>query len=174
MNLILLAGESLSNRDWIEQVEAKLRPYFEATNIQYYKHWKQKDAHINIDRELGVLAKSIERFDNYIVFAKSAGTVVTLKGVYEGLITPKKSVFLGMPLKWMRSNSFPLGSWIFRYRIPTMFIQKERDPQASYQELSELIKGCALSDYQAFKLPGEDHNYEDLEQIETLVREFIK
>ena len=88
MRLILLAGNSIHNKQWIEEVEAELRDLFESTYIHIYEHWKNGGSLINIDLELKEIVKEIRRAndvdgeDDYIVFGKSAGAILTIKGVY--------------------------------------------------------------------------------------------
>lgn len=40
MQLILLAGNSAHNKEWIESVEEEVKDLFDKTYVQYYSHWK--------------------------------------------------------------------------------------------------------------------------------------
>ena len=59
MNLLLLAGNSQSNKEWIEQVRDTLTPHFLKTYIHYYKHWKTGDELIDLNYELEEVIRTL-------------------------------------------------------------------------------------------------------------------
>ncbi len=61
MELILLAGNSLHNKAWIETVEREMRPLFSSTLIHEYEHWKTGRGMIDLDLELDLLAKELKK-----------------------------------------------------------------------------------------------------------------
>ena len=95
MNLILLAGNSVSNKKWIEEVAEAMKPNFKKIIVHYYKHWETGDELIDMNGELSRLMNTVSGLDSWSIFAKSAGTLLTLKGVKEGKIQPVKCVFAG-------------------------------------------------------------------------------
>ena len=41
MRVILLPGQHISNKEWIENVEKKFQEKFTNTKISYYDHWEK-------------------------------------------------------------------------------------------------------------------------------------
>ena len=173
MDLIFLAGESSKNKEWVEKVEDVLKPFFGKTKIQYYKNW-ETDANVDFEHEFDFLKNNIKSFSSYAVFAKSVGTVLALKGVYEKVLAPKKCIFLGTALNWAKRVGFDPDLWLRHYSVPTLFIQKEYDPAFNFNGLEKALREKKVKNYKTIKIPGDDHYYGDLEQIKLLIMEFIK
>jgi len=163
MNLILLSGNSLRNREWIGRVEKTLEPLFEDTYVQQYEHWKTGDEIIDLDYELGGLEERARDFGEYMIFAKSVGIALTLRGVYEGKTYPVKCVFTGTPVEWSREHNFDIDKWMENYSVPSIFIQNENDPAYSFENLKKFLKEKNVQNYKLLKTDGNTHDYEDLE-----------
>lgn len=173
MDLILLSGNSLTHKKWIEEVEEALRPLFTQTYIQYYLHWETGDEVIKMDYELETLENKISSYKNYLVFAKSAGTLLAARAAYENILQPDKCVFLGFPLLWARDKNFAINLWFKNFSIPTLFIQNSHDPFLSYENLLEYLKKEEFKNYQTIKLEGKTHDYSDFNKLKKLVKDFI-
>jgi len=173
MKLILLAGNSSSNKTWIEKVENILKPFFEETRIQYYKHWSSGAELIDFDDELLALQNLVSDFSEYIIFAKSAGALLALKGVKEGAIKPSKCIFAGTAINWGKANNFDVDAWLNKYSVPTLFIQKTSDPTCSYQELEMILKDRNITNFNIKEITGDDHSYDDMEMLKEEVASFI-
>lgn len=174
MDLVLLPGNSILNKEWIEDVKVALEPNFKTSYILYYDHWKTSDELIDLDRELGELVKITKGLDNYIIFAKSAGCLLTLKGVYQGQIYPEKCIFTGTAILWGQEHGFDGEKWLKEYSIPTLFIQKTNDPVIAASDLYKLLKELDIPNYQFQEISGNDHNYENIPQLKEFITEFIK
>lgn len=174
MNLILLAGNSISNKEWIEEVESSLKPLFTTTKIHYYKHWSTGDELIDFDKELELLSEGTKDFNQYVIFAKSVGTLLTLKGVKENKLQPIKCIFVGTAINWGRERNFTVDKWLGNYSIPTLFIEKTNDPACSFKDLVELLKDKSVKNSALKEIPGSDHHYEDIELLKTETKRFIK
>jgi len=58
MKLLLLAGNSKSNKEWIEEVNVNLHDLFDESEILYYSHWySEEPKDIDLDQEIERLAK---------------------------------------------------------------------------------------------------------------------
>ena len=158
--IVLLGGNSRENKDWIERIARSL-PF--PTHTLNYEHWKNNAALINIDTEVARL----QEVKPTVIFAKSAGILVTLKGVHEKKITPRYCIFAGVPLHWSRKNNFPLEDWLTGWNIPTTFIQNSHDPACSAEELNKLLTDCKVKNAQIVVLRGETHDY----AVEEITRE---
>lgn len=160
------------NKGWIEDVESKLRDSFEHTQIHYYKHWTTGEELIDMDYELSRLVEKIADSKDYIVFAKSAGTLLTLRAIKENKIHPTKCIFTGTAVNWGREHSYPVDDWIQNYSTPTLFMQKDQDPVISYRDLSKLLVELNVQNYQIYKVAGNDHHYENLDEIMLQTQKF--
>ena len=174
MNLILLGGNGIDNKKWIEDVETSLRPLFQSTTVVNYDHWQAGEWMINLDKEKEKLVETVKSAGEYVIFAKSAGSLVTVKAVYEKLISPPKCIFVGVPLKWARKNNFDIDTWYQGLSIPTMVIQHTDDPFASSKELTDFFSEKSAKPIKFEELPGDTHDYNELEAIKKFVLDFIK
>lgn len=95
MHLILLPGNSSKNKTWIQEVESDLGELFNSTYIHYYMHWEIGDGNslMNFDMELERLAGVVKENPDYVIFAKSAGVILALRGICEGILSPKRCFF---------------------------------------------------------------------------------
>lgn len=173
MDLVLLPGSGLHNKEWVEKVEASLSPLFGQTKIQYYKHWTE-GGYIETDYELKALERNVKGLKGYVVFGKSVGTMLALNAISNNFIKPKKSIFLGMPLSGQKAEHSKIKTWINKSEIPLLFIQEEFDPYMTYQGLLDFLEECKPKNYIVAKIPGNSHDYLDIGAIKLLVEEFIK
>jgi hypothetical protein len=173
MNLILLGGNSIDTKKWIETVETHLKPLFKSTTVLYYDHWQSGEWMLNLDREKEKLVALTKGMDGYVIFAKSAGSLVTVKAIYEKPISPNKCIFVGIPLKWARKNDFDVDTWYKNYSIPTLAIQHTDDPFSSSQDLSKFLSPLTNT-VKIEAIPGDTHDYDDLDTLKNLVSEFCR
>lgn len=173
MNLILLAGNSVSNKAWIESVDKVLAPLFDKTAILYYKHWEAGSETIDFTVELNELVKITNEIGRYVIFAKSAGALLAIKGMSEKKIKPEKCIFAGTAIGWSRINNFGADEWLEGYSVPTLFIQKTRDPAFSFRELGGLLEDKRVKNYSLKEVDGDDHSYSDMEMLKSEVRKFV-
>ncbi len=174
MDLILLSGNSVRTKEWIESVEEELRGLFDSTYIHYYNHWQTGEKNIDLDFELGRLSKYLNNKKNYVIFAKSAGVVLAIRAISEGKISPKKCMFVGIPLSWCIEQGISFTSWIKNYKIPTYFVQKTEDPYLNSDKLNKILEENDVKNFKLIEIPGEDHHYENLKELKELMKELIK
>jgi predicted alpha/beta-hydrolase family hydrolase len=170
MHLILLPGNAPCNEPWIRQVEQQLRPHFHSIEVLTYDHWRTGEPIINIDQEVAKLQKCTQSHSEYIIFAKSAGVLVTTKAMSEHKISPQQCIFIGVPLDWAKSNNFNIPKWIKSVNAPTLVIQHLCDPLATFSQVAAMSRSYHLLLKQ---LPGDDHFYQELDIIIQLVIDFI-
>ena len=174
MDLILLSGNSVQTKEWIESVERELKDIFDSAYIHYYKHWRTEDKNIDLNYEVEKLSEYFKDKKNYMIFAKSAGAVLVLKGISEGKISPKKCMFVGIPLSWCNKSGIPFNKWIKNYKIPTCFIQKTKDPYLNSNELKKILEENGVESFKLIEISGEDHHYENLKELKDLMKELVK
>ena len=163
--IVLLGGNSSENKDWIERI-SRLLPF--PTHTVVYEHWKNNAQLINLDTEVNRL----EQLAPTIIFAKSVGILVTLKGAFERKVSPERCIFAGVPLHWSKKNNFPLEQWLLNWKIPTTFIQNSHDPAGSVEELKLLLEDCNVKNFKLTTLRGETHDY-PVDEIAKDIKENI-
>lgn len=173
MNLILLAGTSIKNKNWIEEVEKNLKPLFNKTYIHYYQHWLFNSEAIDLENESKILSQKSKSLKEYVVFAKSAGAILALKGIKEGKINPEKCIFTGMAIYFARENNFNIEEWLNNYSVPTLFIQKTNDPAYKFAKLKKLLEDKSVKNFSLLEIPGDNHSYNDMDLIKKEINEFL-
>ena len=173
MNLLLFAGNSQRNKTWIHTVGETLSPDFEKCVVHNYKHWDTGAESIDLDLELSRLNATVEKLDSYAVFAKSVGSILTLKAISQGIIDPNHCIFAGLPIKLAEEDGIPLQALIKNNSIPTMYIQNSNDPVASYSQLFSYLQEFSSKQYATTELPGDTHSYDDLDEMRSLITSFV-
>jgi hypothetical protein len=174
MNLLLFGGNSIRNKDWIYSVEEQLKPYFEDTKVHHYRHWESGEESININSELDRLSKEFNHEKDYVIFAKSIGTVLAAKGISSKILHPTKCVFLGLPMVLINKNLATINEDYESLKMPILFVQNVDDPLGSGAEVSKYLAELKLSNYRLKELKGSTHDYTDFNIIKSLVKEFVK
>ena len=107
MNLILLSGNSKSNRKWIFDIDSRVSSAFKNTYVQDYSHWKKDNSEIDLKFELSQL-KKVNKYglNPYIIFAKSIGTILSLKAINENILKPTACLFVGFPMAVINEPDF--------------------------------------------------------------------
>ncbi|MBI4973613.1 hypothetical protein HZC27_03325 [Candidatus Roizmanbacteria bacterium] len=173
MNLILLPGNT--DQVWIKEVEKNIFSFFDNLYLIEYAHHAKGKYLIDLNYELNALSKLIqtEKIDDYVIFAKSAGTLLTIKGIHEGVLNPQKCIFLGVPINWAYHYKFNIDAWIQNYSIPTLFIQQTNDLYYSFKELKSYLNGFSVKNSQIFEVAGSDHHYSNIEEMKKLVKNYL-
>lgn len=172
MNLLLLGGNSIKNRGWIQQIGEDLRPYFEEVLVHQYKHWSSGTEFIDFEAEQ-IALDSVDKTKEWCVFAKSAGTLLTMMAVKNKKFAPLKSVFVGTAINWGRERGVDVEKLIEAYSIPTFFIQKTSDPACSFLDLKALLENQEFKSVELYEVEGNDHSYDDLKLLENITRRFL-
>ena len=124
---------------------------------------------MDVPNELG-RKRSIWHFGilgDYVVVAKSIGTVVTMLANARGLLTPRRCVFAGFPLNVVTAK-FPDVAEALPKLPPTVFIHNEHDPLGSAEAVGTFVDAHAPQAYVFRALPGDTHVYVDFELIRDL------
>lgn len=173
MHIIYLSGGSIRNKDWIEKVKSEFDKFSDG-QILYYSHWEMGEKNLNFEVETKKLSELVVGTDEYFVFAKSIGSVLALKSVYEKVISPKKIVICGHPYNLARELGFPIDDYLKNLSIPVIFVQNESDPLFSFADLEKVLKENNPAGYQLIENPDNNtHDYEDLERLSKIVNDFF-
>jgi alpha-beta hydrolase superfamily lysophospholipase len=161
MNLLLLPGNSQKSGEWLHAVEQSLTANFACTRRHDYRHWQTGEREINLSFETTALANIITDYEPYLVFAKSAGTMLALRAISEDILTPKACLFTGMPLVMVAEHSLPVVDWLQKTTIPITILQNEHDPYGSFQHVSELVAAANCPNVTVVQAAGNTHDYND-------------
>jgi hypothetical protein len=177
MNTIILPGNSPSNEEWGDRLKAKLANFFNLTYLARYEHWRSGVSLIDLDRELERLYNKNEPGleippPPYVIVAKSAGVLLSAKGVFLGHLNPIRCVFIGTAIHWGESIGWPVRQWFSRWSIPTLFIQNQRDPAISTKDLQRFITEIGGRQWLLEELVGDSHDYPDIQLLSNLIKDF--
>jgi pimeloyl-ACP methyl ester carboxylesterase len=174
MHIILLPGNNKGSKDWIEEVESELLDYFDSSHVHYYKHWQGSDTdEINFSLELKRLSKIVDDYGEYTLLAKSAGTLLSLLGIKQGVLSPKRCIFIGTAVEWGRRKGIDIEWLIENHSVPTLFIHQTHDPVISYKALENLLCTSLVHNYQVVEVQGDDHHYKEILSLKMTVKEYL-
>lgn len=174
MEIIYLPGNSVDNKSWIEEIKTNFDS-ISSGKILYYDHWQSREKWINIDRENEKLKELVKGENDYNVFAKSIGTILTLKGMDENYFKPKKAIFCGFPYSAGERAGIKINECLKSLTIPVIFIQNEFDPVGGFKELTEILMNNSPANYRLIKIANNStHNYENYDELVTITKEFFK
>ena len=170
MNALLLGGMSPRHKEWVRQVAEALRPHFEEVRFLDYDHWDVAGAEMDVERELARAAELAKDYGEYVVVAKSIGTVLTTLGIFRGQLKPARCVFLGFPYNTVLE--LPQVTELAKAlpRLPyTVFVHNEHDPLGEADVVKQFILAHRPETYE-FKIVLDDatHDYVDFGLIARL------
>lgn len=169
MNILILGGNSQRHDKWTQELKKQLEIDKHEVRVQQYAHWKVENAEMDFEVELAALPENVKNFDDFIVLAKSAGTLLTTVGVARELFSPSSCLLLGFPVKAVIGDkevarSLPL--------LPeTIFLQNTADPYGDAEELQNYIEAREPERYALETDDKDDHDYVDFERIRALIAE---
>jgi hypothetical protein len=172
--LIVIPGNSKRNKEWGEAVVSHYAEKFDDVYMQSYDHWESGEQDINIEVELNKLREVVESSDaDYIVFAKSIGSLLTLLAVQKGFIQPKKCVFFGMPLE-MASQELFKDDWspLATFSIPAIAFHNDNDP-INHDYTKEALEAHSSGGITFYTKVGSDHNYTEFEAYDEEIDRFL-
>ncbi|MFA6007354.1 MAG: alpha/beta family hydrolase [Candidatus Shapirobacteria bacterium] len=174
MKIIYLSGNSFSNKNWIEKIKENFDNFSEG-EILNYDHWQNGNKWIDLKKETEKLRELVKDKKDYNIFAKSIGTILTLKGIEMGFLKAKKIMFCGFPYQAGVKEGLEMREILRKLTIPVIFIQNEFDPVGSFKEVEKILRNNSPKNYQLVKvLKNTTHDYENYEGLESIARDFFK
>jgi hypothetical protein len=167
MKLIIVPGNSGVHKEWADKAKEEFGPLFEDTQILYYSHWGTEQEILDFDLELEKLVGITQDLTQYVIFAKSAGTLLVMKGVLEGKLHPVKCLFVGIPFSWATWKEIPFETWVKNFPTPVRIIQQEYDSTCTAEELEKSLKAYGVEHYTLKVIQGENHDYSDWEDLKN-------
>jgi len=175
MHLVIIPGNSKQyNEEWLYTSQKHFKDLFESVTTHYYKHWKEGTEDIDIEHEVNALAKKVSKLaGDYVIYAKSAGTVVTIKAVVDGKVAPSKCIFVGSPFGWAKKEDQRFDKYFTNYDVDTLFIQQTDDPFFAHKDLEEFLDKSNVKDYRLVEVDGNNHAYDNYSKIKTMLKDFL-
>lgn len=161
MNLVMLSGNSLRNRDWIQDMQPSLASYFEKTYVQTYEHWLTGKEWIDLEHEHEVLRPVVKNFEPYGVFAKSIGTALTVQAIEAGYLQPRFLLLLGLPLDYIEKSYPSFFTVLADYDGPVVIIQNRNDPVGESPKVLAHFGDNIPGHIAVSEVPGDTHDYMD-------------
>ena len=167
MNAIILGGQSPRHKEWVRDLALSLSGAFSEVRYLDYDHWDNGSADINLDLEVDEASKLVEGWDDYVVVAKSIGTVVATLAVSKGLLNPKHCVFLGFPLFATEQIDNFSSDLLALPHID--FVHNEFDKVAAASSVKVYLESIGLASYTFETIDGNDtHDYLDFNLVRRL------
>lgn len=172
MKLIILPGNSKSNKEWAEKISFALSDVFKDIYVHQYSHWDNEQGNIDFDVEAEKISKVVDIRD-CVIFAKSAGAMFAMYCVSKNILIPQKCIFVGLPVLWAKEKGFDLESLIQVYSIPTIIIQNSNDPITSYSQMKSFVEKFNKQNISFIEIVGDNHKYDDFETLKHKAQEFL-
>ena len=172
MNIVILGGNSPRHKQWIRDVKTALESSFDEVRLLDYKHWATGADSADIDYEITQTAKLVEDLDDYIIVAKSVGTIIAMTGCASGVLKPHALLLMGVPLRGYEDIATELSQAIAALPNVT-FLQNENDPFGTSDEVEALIKKSPPKQWRLIKSAGDTHDYVDYATILRLCNELV-
>ncbi len=159
---------------WIEEVKERFDG-FASGEILYYIHWDTGEEWADIPKESVNLQKLIGDTKDYVVFAKSIGSIIALKNIYEKTISPKKLIICGLPYLTAKASGYEIDKYLEELHVETIFIQNEFDPLAGYEDVRKIVEEKVKVDCKVINEVGIDsHSYRNWELLIETAEKFFK
>lgn len=168
MKILGLPGRNPQTGPWMEKVLKAIDVEGSEKITQYYAAWKSGGSQADPKQEVDIAAS--HKPD--LIVAKSIGSVIAVNAITKDRLSPKYQVFIGVPFKGLGEPQRKLFLDFCNREKPTLFIQQANDPAGAYAVMAEHLP---KSEFNTLKeVPGADHKYDDVEQLGSIISEWIK
>lgn len=162
---------------WGEAMATHFGSSFDDVYVQNYDHWIHGNETIDFEAEAHKLHGIIqnEADTEYVIFAKSFGSILALQSVFKNFIKPTQCVFFGMPLNVVEAQDIFKNDWspLSTFAIPAIAFQNTHDPVANYEfvlaKLGELAPAITV-----IPMEADTHGYDTPELYEEAIQAFLK
>lgn len=173
MHIVILGGNSPRHKQWVRDVQSALDGLGDIHVIDYL-HWDSGDKMANIKKEVDRLSNEVRGYGQYVIVAKSIGTIIAAIACQRGLITPVGCVFYGLPLSAIQAGDTPLFNGDVSSLPPVTFIQNASDPFGSAKEIDAFVRKNPPLKWSLVYAHGEGHEYVGYEDIRGTVKRYTE
>jgi hypothetical protein len=164
MDIIILAGNSLHNKEWAEELAKNLKSLGNCY-VQNYRHWETGEKSIDFEYEIKKLSEYVKGKEDYVLVGKSAGAIAILEALSRKVVSPKKCVLMGLPIKTAKGNGEELKNAIQSSNIRKEFIQNDNDPYGAAKSVKDMLISLKIKDYSFTETKGDTHDYTNYRAI---------
>lgn len=169
MQALIFGGMSPRHQAWVREVSAALQSDFDEVRLLDYRHWDSQNSAMDMEYEIAEAVRLAEGLTDYVVVAKSIGSVLASLATARGLLVPRHCLFMGFPLRVVLEE-FPETAKALPHLPPTIFLHNESDPLGTSEAVRAYVAEHAPRQYALQTLPGDTHDYVDFELIARLAQ----
>lgn len=145
--------------------------------MQSYDHWESGEPHINFKSEmtkLEQLVKGSSADTEWVVFAKSIGSILSFLSVDRGLLSPKQCVFFGIPFDLASEVVFK-DDWlaVANFSVPSIAFHNLDDPTASHDFTERIITEHNPDYITLITTKGNTHDYLGFSEYEPTIKQLL-
>lgn len=170
--IILLGGNNLKNRDWINEISRYLKVNYITVDF-FYDHWEKNLQDIDFEIEIQRLSQFIKdrNITNYSIVAKSAGFLLWLQWVSNGVLKPRTIVWFGLPLEYSKYRNIDPKFLIniASRKTNILCVQASEDPQWNLK----CIKKLTSEMIPVYGIKSHTHSYNDFKENSNIAIAFI-
>jgi len=167
--LVLLWGNSIRNKQRIQEVNQELLPFYDTTHIHTYHHRDVWEGNMDLDYECEKLCGYLKNIKwSIILFCKSLWCLLWLKAIVEKEIFIKQSIFVWFPLGFTELHSFPLKQYLKELTCPVLWIQKTYDPVWWYMTITEQLWSISPA-FICKEISGDTHDYPEIKVLKQII-----
>ena len=147
MHLYILWGNSLSNKERVQELSVALRSQFSEVNVWTYEYWVDTSRTIDTCHEGERLFESLPDSGKIGIVAKSAWCLVALEAMKNFKLNPDLVLFAGFPVHFaIETLGWDLGKILreISYDKPIHLVQQTEDPAATPEEVTKYFSDAWL------------------------------
>jgi hypothetical protein len=175
MKIFLLSGQSILNKEWIEEVEVEFKKEFQDTSVLYYDHWSSGSKNIDLEKESSKLIEMINEYEReYLVFAKSIGTIV-FYNIFEKLkMKPNGVLMVGVPYDLAFKMGFDMSKLNEKVDFNINIYQKNQDPFGNLKKVKDMEGGkVSVNEYICTDEDNDNHHYANTKYLSELMSDLL-
>jgi len=175
MKIFLLSGQSILNEEWIEEVEGEFRKEFQDTTVLYYDHWSSGSKNIDLKKESSKLIEMINGCKGeYLVFAKSIGTIVFYNIVEKLVRKPNAVLIVGVPYDLASKMGFDMKKLKGQVDFKINVYQKKLDPFGNLEKVKDMEGGMIrVNEYICTNEDDDNHHYANPNYLLELMKDLL-
>ncbi len=169
-NVIILGGNTPNNISWIENMKRVYKKNYKVSTL-FFDHWKD-NTKIDFEKESEKLRALCKEQQDYIIIAKSAGSILAAQEIKNKRIHPKLLIVMGFPLKFALKNHINIKDLFndIRKVCKILIIQQKFDPQGNSKTICDLLNENITIQI----INGNKHVYANFDSIKKQVDDFIE
>lgn len=167
MNVLILGGNSKRHKAWVREVAVHLKDNFDEVQIHDYQHWQKDEREADVEFEVTAAATTAKDLGEYIIVAKSIGTVIALNAIAAHKLIPVACLFIGTPLSVIKEK-YPNLKTLYSKLPPTTFLHNTQDPLGNSDDLKEFLSAHCHAKWNLIAVKDSTHDYTNFSTIRDL------